>query len=178
MDGSKPTPISAQDLYRSIGTAVAPVVIDVRREAAFAADNRMIPGAIRRNPDEIPDWRQDLTPGRAVVVYCAHGQEVSQRRDELWRTRHHGHNANRDSGKASVDIQTRFCRGACTGQYVAGAGGDPARDIYRSRKGRLDWRHSYHIDYGARAAAYVDAFIEVIRWENPAQLYDRYSAGG
>jgi rhodanese-related sulfurtransferase len=58
--------------------AVAPVVIDVRREAAFAADNRMIAGAIRRNPDEVHNWRQDLTPGRAVVVYCAHGQEVSQ----------------------------------------------------------------------------------------------------
>ena len=31
MDGSKPTAIPAQDLYSSIGTAVAPVVIDVRR---------------------------------------------------------------------------------------------------------------------------------------------------
>ena len=78
MDGSKPTPISAQDLYRSVGMAVAPVVIDVRREAAFAADNRMIAGAIRRNPDEVYNWRQDLTRGRAVVVYCAHGQEVSR----------------------------------------------------------------------------------------------------
>ena len=78
MDGSKPTPISAQDLYRSMGTAVAPVVIDVRRSAAFAADNRMIVGAVRRNPDEVQDWRQDLSPGRTVVVYCVHGQEMSQ----------------------------------------------------------------------------------------------------
>ena len=78
MDGSKPTAISAQDLYRSIGTAVAPVVIDVRRSAAFAADNRMIVGAIRRNPDEIQSWRPELHSGRAVVVYCVHGHEVSQ----------------------------------------------------------------------------------------------------
>src|SRR3984893_7563698 len=78
MDGSKPTSISAQDLYRSIRTAVAPVVIDVRRSAAFAADNRMIVGAIRRNPDTVQDWRQDLPLGRAVVVYCVHGQEMSQ----------------------------------------------------------------------------------------------------
>ena len=36
MDGL-PTSISAQDLYRSIGShRVAPVVIDVRRSAAFA----------------------------------------------------------------------------------------------------------------------------------------------
>jgi len=77
MDGPKPAPISAQDLYSSIGTVVVPVVIDVRREAAFAADNRMIVGAIRRNPDEIQEWRHDLLPGR-VVVYCVHGQEASQ----------------------------------------------------------------------------------------------------
>jgi rhodanese-related sulfurtransferase len=78
MDGSQPTLISAQDLYSSIGTGVALVVIDVRRSAAFTADNRMIVGAIRRNPDEVQNWRQDLPPGRTVVVYCAHGHEASR----------------------------------------------------------------------------------------------------
>jgi Fe-Mn family superoxide dismutase len=49
------------------------------------------------------------------------------------------------------------------------AGGRPilALDMYE---------HSDHIDYGARAAAYVDAFMEVIRWDNPANLYGRYSS--
>ena len=37
------------------------------------------------------------------------------------------------------------------------------------------FEHSYHIDYGARSAVYVDAFMNVIRWDNPAKLYDRYS---
>jgi rhodanese-related sulfurtransferase len=78
MDGSKPSSISPQDLYGAIGTAGAPVVIDVRRSAAFAADNRMIVGAIRRNPDEIQNWRPELPSGRAVVVYCVHGHKVSQ----------------------------------------------------------------------------------------------------
>jgi rhodanese-related sulfurtransferase len=78
MDESQPASISAHGLYSSIGTAVAPVVIDVRRSAVFAADNRMIVGAIRRNSDEVKDWRQDLPPGRAVVVYCVHGQEASR----------------------------------------------------------------------------------------------------
>jgi superoxide dismutase, Fe-Mn family len=51
------------------------------------------------------------------------------------------------------------------------AGGRPilALDMYE---------HSYHIDYGARAAAYVDAFMDVIRWDNPAKLYDRYNPEG
>jgi Fe-Mn family superoxide dismutase len=37
------------------------------------------------------------------------------------------------------------------------------------------FEHSYHIDYGAKSAAYVDAFMDVIRWDNPAKLFDRYS---
>ena len=78
MDGSKPPSISPQDLYGAIGTAGAPVLIDVRRSAAFSADNRMIVGAIRRNPDEIQNWRPELPSGRAVVVYCVHGHEASQ----------------------------------------------------------------------------------------------------
>jgi superoxide dismutase, Fe-Mn family len=48
------------------------------------------------------------------------------------------------------------------------AGGRPilALDMYE---------HAYHMDFGAKAAAYVDAYMEVIRWENAATLYDRYS---
>ena len=48
------------------------------------------------------------------------------------------------------------------------AGGRPilALDMYE---------HSYHIEFGAKAAGYVDTFMEVIRWDNPTKLYDRYS---
>jgi hypothetical protein len=38
-------------LYRAIVTAAGLVVIDVRRSAAFVADNRMIVGATRLNPN-------------------------------------------------------------------------------------------------------------------------------
>ena len=37
------------------------------------------------------------------------------------------------------------------------------------------YEHAYHMDYGAKAAAYVDAYMEAIRWENVAKLYERYS---
>ena len=37
------------------------------------------------------------------------------------------------------------------------------------------YEHAYHMDYGAKAAAYVDAFMEAIRWENAAKLSERYS---
>ena len=44
------------------------------------------------------------------------------------------------------------------------AGGQPilALDMYE---------HSYHIDYGAGAAAYVDAFMAAIDWSSAEQLY-------
>jgi superoxide dismutase, Fe-Mn family len=33
------------------------------------------------------------------------------------------------------------------------------------------YEHSYHMDYGARAAAYVDAFMSAINWPNVAAAY-------
>jgi Fe-Mn family superoxide dismutase len=33
------------------------------------------------------------------------------------------------------------------------------------------YEHSYHIDYGARAVAYVDAFMAAINWPNVAHAY-------
>ena len=46
------------------------------------------------------------------------------------------------------------------------AGGCPilALDMYE---------HSYHIDYGAKAAAYVDAFMAAINWPNVAGAYSK-----
>ena len=70
--------ISAESLYQRLGGPAAPLVIDVRRGAGFEADDKMIAGAIRRNPEELDAWRRELPAGCPVVVYCAHGQEVSQ----------------------------------------------------------------------------------------------------
>jgi len=47
---------------------------------------------------------------------------------------------------------------------LAGASPVLALDMYE---------HSYHMDYGAKAAAYVDAFMQNINWENVATLYRR-----
>jgi Fe-Mn family superoxide dismutase len=48
------------------------------------------------------------------------------------------------------------------------AGGRPilALDMYE---------HAYQMDYGARAAAYVDSFMQGIRWSNAASLFERYA---
>jgi len=70
--------ISPQELYKLIGIAGAPVVIDVRRPDDFDADDAQIVGAIRRSPDQIDQWRLAIPKGRRVVVYCASGGKVSQ----------------------------------------------------------------------------------------------------
>ena len=44
------TTISADKLARLIGTANTPALIDVRTDEDFAADPRLIPGAVRRKP--------------------------------------------------------------------------------------------------------------------------------
>jgi Fe-Mn family superoxide dismutase len=48
------------------------------------------------------------------------------------------------------------------------AGGQPilALDMYE---------HAYHMDYGAKAGDYVEAFMHAIRWANADALFDRYS---
>jgi Fe-Mn family superoxide dismutase len=33
------------------------------------------------------------------------------------------------------------------------------------------YEHSYHIDYGAQAAGYVDAFMAAINWPNVGTAY-------
>ena len=40
------------------------------------------------------------------------------------------------------------------------------------------YEHSYHIDYGAKAAAYVDAFMMNINWENVSSLHREHSSIG
>jgi rhodanese-related sulfurtransferase len=66
------------DLAKVAGTARAPLLIDVRREEVFKAAADMIAGAIRRCPDSIELWHGDLPGNRPVVVYCVHGEQVSQ----------------------------------------------------------------------------------------------------
>jgi rhodanese-related sulfurtransferase len=70
--------ISPEKLNQSLGAFPPPLVIDVRRSAAFEMADRMLQGAIRRDPDQVDDWAGALEIGRPIAVYCARGQEPSQ----------------------------------------------------------------------------------------------------
>ena len=72
------SPISPSEVYSSLGTPSAPLLIDVRRREAYDVDTVMIAGAFHRNPEQVSRWLPGLPPGREIVVYCVHGHEVSQ----------------------------------------------------------------------------------------------------
>jgi rhodanese-related sulfurtransferase len=77
MDGQAHS-ISSQQLYQHLGTASAPILVDVRRQDAFGNDDRLIIGALYRSPEEVERWRNEFSASRPIIAYCSHGREVSQ----------------------------------------------------------------------------------------------------
>jgi len=74
---SSHTSISSDTLFRLVGTAKAPTLIDVRIDEDFSADPRLIPGSLRRSHRELQAWAPRLT-GQSVVVVCHRGQKLSE----------------------------------------------------------------------------------------------------
>ena len=70
--------ISVSELRDRVGTVEAPFVFDVRREAVFGADDRVIPAARWRDHRETSTWAAEVPDGAEVVVTCVHGHNVSQ----------------------------------------------------------------------------------------------------
>ena len=71
------TSISPDKLARLIGTAKTPVIIDVRTDEDFAADQRLIPGAVRRNHQQAAEWGNQFA-GRPAIVACLRGQKLAR----------------------------------------------------------------------------------------------------
>jgi len=70
--------MSSSDLRAAIEGGMPPILIDVRRRAAFLESDAMASGALRRDPEEVDRWAKTLPAASSVVVYCVHGREVSQ----------------------------------------------------------------------------------------------------
>src|SRR4051794_6838207 len=69
--------ISSDKLVRLIGTANTPVLIDVRTDEHFAADPRLIPGALRRAHEDVASWADSLA-GRSAIVICKFGGKLAE----------------------------------------------------------------------------------------------------
>jgi rhodanese-related sulfurtransferase len=71
--------ITYDQLLSAFGDEHPPLVIDVRRKSAYLGATDVLPGALRRDPETISTWAGALPRSTRVVVYCAHGRDVSQR---------------------------------------------------------------------------------------------------
>lgn len=70
--------VSAAELYAHLGTASAPMLVDVRGQGAFDADDKQIIGAVHQAPEEVHRWSTELPTSRIIVAYDSHGGDVSQ----------------------------------------------------------------------------------------------------
>jgi rhodanese-related sulfurtransferase len=67
--------IESRTLYSLLGSPVAPLVVDVRKDAAYEEDPHLIAGAVRAEGDLVA-FVQGHARGRPVVAYCVKGAEV------------------------------------------------------------------------------------------------------
>jgi len=67
-----PTPDAVTQLSRPIGTADAPLVIDIRTDEGHAANPSALPASIRRDYQTIATSAKTYT-GRSVTVLCTQG---------------------------------------------------------------------------------------------------------
>jgi rhodanese-related sulfurtransferase len=70
--------ISVPQLLSTHGTALAPLIVDVRRKVAFDAAQTLIAGATWRDPASVSEWAKYLPRHRRIAVYCVHGHEISK----------------------------------------------------------------------------------------------------
>jgi rhodanese-related sulfurtransferase len=71
--------ISVEKLSRLIGRPDCPVLLDVCTDEDFAANPRLVPGAVRRAWDDVPAWGPSyVAAARPAVVICKKGLKLSQ----------------------------------------------------------------------------------------------------
>jgi rhodanese-related sulfurtransferase len=69
--------LSPAELRALLGRADAPLLLDVRRPAVFQASEWLLPGARHCAPEAVAEFAR-REPPRPVVVYCAHGHNLSE----------------------------------------------------------------------------------------------------
>jgi len=70
--------VSPQELWSRIGTADAPVILDVCRRQIYEAGPGAIPTAQWRQPETFLDWVPSLAGDRPIVIACRYGHNLSQ----------------------------------------------------------------------------------------------------
>jgi rhodanese-related sulfurtransferase len=73
-----PNTITPDKLARLVGTAKCPALLDVRTDEDFAAEPRLVPGAVRRRHADVTEWAGGFAGHPAAVVVCQRGGKLSQ----------------------------------------------------------------------------------------------------
>jgi rhodanese-related sulfurtransferase len=87
--------IQPAELSMRLASANPPLILDVRRQAAFDASPHILAGAVRCPPEDVAAYAQRET-AREVIVYCVYGHNVGQ--DAAAELRSQGWNARFLSG--------------------------------------------------------------------------------
>lgn len=77
MDGTLRS-VRPGDLYARLGTASAPMLLDVRGPDTFESDDKLIIGAIHRAPEDVGTWSKELPSDRPIVIYGTDRNEEGQ----------------------------------------------------------------------------------------------------
>ncbi len=70
--------LSISELVEWQAAGKAFTLLDVRRAAIRQADDAQIPGSQWLDPMALFTWKDTVPRDRPVVIYCAHGHEISQ----------------------------------------------------------------------------------------------------
>jgi rhodanese-related sulfurtransferase len=70
--------ITPQNLWHSIGTQGAPLIVDSRRRDVYDSASDLLPGAIWRDANDVGNWSNQLDRQRPIVAACKAGHELSQ----------------------------------------------------------------------------------------------------
>ena len=70
--------VSPLDLWSRIGTADAPMVLDVCRREIYEAGPGVIPTAQWHKPETYMEWVPSLPTDRPIVLACRYGHNLSQ----------------------------------------------------------------------------------------------------
>ncbi len=71
--------ITPEELRRALEAGEPIAVVDLRHPLDFLPDPRVIPGALRINPEEIATRHQEIPRDRDVVLYCTCPSESTSR---------------------------------------------------------------------------------------------------
>lgn len=158
--------ISIENLTKLLKTPIRAILIDVRRDDAYAAASGVIPGAVHCDASAATSWASDLELGRPIVVYCGDGCELSQSVASFLRARRHPVHY----------LQGGFEAWEASGKAVAPKPGKPSQWVTRERP-KIDriacpWLIRRFIDPDARFIYVPAADVLKVAEETGAIPYD------